>query len=152
MSTQVYQFFVDYPEAGIDAVLADLVALELPPGTPDRIAVAGLEVSSERASDIGRMTRKGRVFDHAELREILEHSTVGYGWFFFGAPLEKGEPVEPVDVPRLLERSAFVADVLEGNFIGARTIHPDIADTLRGVIVGAKEMDVCELEAMRLMY
>ena len=151
MSAQVYQLVVPYPEAGVDAVLADLVGFELPPGTPDRIAVAGLQVSSE-VSDIGRMTRKGRVFDRDELRCVLENSRVKYGWFFFGVPLEKGEPVEPVDVPRLLEQSAFVADVLEGNFIGARTVHADIADALRGVIIGAEEMEPCDVEAVQLMY
>jgi hypothetical protein len=148
----VYQLVVAYPEAGINAVLADLLAVELPPGMPERIAVAGLRVASERASDIGRMTRRGRVFDHAELRAVLEHSAVRDGWFFFGAPLAKGEPVEPVDVPQLLERSAFVADVMEGNWVGARTVRPDVADALRGVIVGAREVEACELEAVRLMY
>ena len=152
MNTPVYQIVVAYPDAGVDAVLADLLALELPPGTPDTIAVAGLEVSSGRASDVGRTTRKGRVFDHAELREVLEHSAVVYGWFFFGAPLAKGGPVEPVNVPRLLERSAFVADVLEGNFIGVRTIRPEIAAALREVIVGAEDVEPCELEEVRLMY
>lgn len=97
------------------------------------------------------MTRNGRVFDRAGLSKVLEDAAVSYGWFFFGTPLEKGEPVEPVDVPRLLERSAFVADVLEGNLIGARTVRSDIADALRGVMVGAEE-DVCELEVVRLMY
>jgi hypothetical protein len=149
--TSVYHFFAAYPEAGVDAVLADLLAMDLPPGTPDRIAVAGLTVSSERASDIGRMTRRGRVFDRAELREVLEHSAVDGGWFFFGAPLAKGEPVEPVNVPQLLGLSAFVADVLEGDFIGARTVRPEIADLLRGVMAGAEEA-MCELEAVRLMY
>jgi hypothetical protein len=99
MKNPVYQFVVAYPEAGVDAVLADLLGLELPHSTTDTIAVAGLEVSSERASDIARMTRKGRVFNRAELSDILKFSAVRYGWFFFGAPLAKGGPVGPVDVP-----------------------------------------------------
>ena len=152
MKTPTYQLWAPYPEAGVNAVLADLLVLELPAGTPDTVAVAGLEVVSWRAADIERMTRGGRVFDRAELREVLEGAGVTYGWFFFGAPLARGEAVEPVDVPRLLGRSAFVADVLEGNFIGARTVRPDVFSTLREVIIGAKELEPCDLDAVQLMY
>src|SRR5688572_18440993 len=91
VNTPVYQFDVVDPQGGVDAVLADLLTLELPSGVPDRIAVAALDVSSERLSDISRMTRKGRVFDRAGFRELLEHATVGGGWFFFGAAGEIGD-------------------------------------------------------------
>jgi hypothetical protein len=152
MITPVYQLDVVDPEAGVDAVLADLLALELPGDLPDRIAVAALDVSSERLSDIARMTRKGCVFDRTGFRDLLEHATVTGGWFFFGATGEVGDAVEPVDVPRLLERSAFVADVLDGRFLCVRTVRREVADALRTVIVGATVMEPCELEEVRLMY
>jgi hypothetical protein len=105
-----------------------------------------------RHTNLCRMMRNGRVFDRSELRAVLEESTVCYGWFFFGPPLARGESVEPVNVPRLLERSAFVVDVLEGNMLGVRTIHRGLADELRSVIVGVVEVEPCELEAVQLMY
>jgi hypothetical protein len=152
MKKPVHQLHIANPVAGIDAVLADLVSLDFSGGIPDRIAVAALDVSSERLSDIRRMTGNGRVFDRAGLREILENSAVRSGWFFFGAPGAVGEPVEPIDVPRLLEQSAFVIDVLDGRFLCARSVHQGIAATLRAAIVGAEEIEPRELEDVRLMY
>jgi hypothetical protein len=152
VSTPVYQLVVFHPEAGVNAVLGDVLELELPGTVPDRIAVAALEVSSERLSDIMRMTRKGRVFDRTGLRALLDEARIKCGWFFFGAPGAIGEPVEPVDVPRLLERSAFVVDILEGGILCARTIHAEVTRALRDVIVGSQDMDPCELQELRLMY
>lgn len=152
MKTPVYQLDLVDPPSGVDAVLADLLNLELPGYAFDRIAVAALDVSSERISDVTWMTSNGRVFDRAGFRELLEHSTVGGGWFFFGAPGQIGEPVEPVDVPGLLERSAFAIDILDGRFLCARTVRREVSKALGEVIVGAREIEPCELEDVRLMY
>jgi hypothetical protein len=52
----------------------------------------------------------------------------------------------------MLARAAFAVDVLEGNLIRARTVHPHLAEVLRSVMVGANELPTCELDAVRLMY
>ena len=136
----------------VNGILYDLLHMEFPVGFPDTVAVAWMELASERSSDIGRMVRRGRVFSRQELVDLLEGAYVGNGWFFFGAPGSIGDPVRPVSVPEMLSCSAFAVDVLEGNWLHVRTIIPAVAEAARTVIVGVQEIERCELDDVRLTY
>jgi hypothetical protein len=151
MASLVYQLYVVEPEGGIDGVFYDLLEMKLPSQFADAIAVAGATISSER-SNVRRMFRKGRVVTRAELRSLLGEAAVSDGWYFVGAPGRVGDPVEPVDVPELLRASAFVVDILDRRFLALRTVIPAVLEEAREVVVGAHEIEPCNLEQVRLLY
>lgn len=150
MGTPVYELWTSNPESGVTAVVSDLLRIELPPGFTDAVSVAGLAVHSERASDIHRLVRKGRVFSRGELHQLLSEAEVQYGWFFVGAPGRVGDTVPPVDVPAMLRHSAFVVDVLEGWHLGVHSVHETLRDAAREVIAAAAELYQRELTEVRL--
>jgi hypothetical protein len=152
VKTPVHQLIVVNPDCGVTAVLYDLLHMELPTGFPDTVAVPWMEVASDRSSDIKRMLRKGRVFSRQEFVDLLEGAYVGGGWFFFGAPGAIGDPVLLASVLEMLGRSAFVVDILEGNWLHVRTIIPSVAEAARAVIVGVQEIGCCELDEVGLTY
>ena len=151
VTTPVHGLFLPERHGGATELLLRLLTLELPTA-PTNVAVARLRISSERFSDIRRMTRKGRVFSAGEIRELLAEAKVNDGWFFFDAPGAVGEPVEPVDVPLFLGRSAFVVDVLEAWAGSARTVHLSVFRSLREGLPEGQEMDPVKLSQVRLCY
>jgi hypothetical protein len=138
------------PESGVTAILSDLLRTKLPLSFRKAVAVVGLNISSDRASDINRLVRNGRVLSQHDLEEVLHDAAVVDGWFFVGVPGQVGDAVDPPNVPELLSRSAFVVDILEGRFLFVRTINPAIAQAARDVVIGAQEIEQCELQDVRL--
>jgi hypothetical protein len=152
MGTLVYELWIGNPPSGVTAVLSDLLRMDLPPGLPDAVSVVGLDVHSERASDINRLMRNGRVLSRDELNQLLGEAEVQYGWFFVGAPGRVGDAVPPVDVPAMLRQSAFAVDVLEGWYLGVHSVHESLRNAARAVIAGEAEIFQRELEQVRLAY
>ncbi len=152
MKTPVFQFVVYNPESGVDAVLFDLLRMDLPAAFLRQVAVAGLHAVSDNVEGIRRLAKGGRIVAHAELQSVLEGSVITRGWFFVGAHGTLGENVEPVDVPRVLSNSAFVVDILDGRFVYIRTVVRSMAEAIQKVVLGIKEIDQCDLEGVRLTY
>lgn len=151
LTTPVHRLVVYDPDAGVDAVLSDLLRMELPAEFPDAIAAVGVEHSGN-SDDVRRLLRNGRVLSRDQLATLLSQVSFSYGWFFFGVRRGVGEPVPPVNVPALLSVSAFVVDIMEGRWLGIATLLPAVAQAAGEIILRPMVLDPIDLSELKLMY